>query len=68
MLTLTQEETDVLRLRFDHPRRVATREEVAGLLGLPLSTMRRIERRALRKLRMTAIGPVGEGFDGWDEA
>ena len=68
MLMLTQEETAVLRLRFDHPERIATREEVAGLLGLPLPAMRRIERRALRKLRLIAIGPLAQGFEGWDEA
>ena len=68
MPALTDKETAVLRLRFEDPRRVATPEEVAGLLGMPLRTVRRIERHALRKLRQSALGPVAHGFDGWDEA
>ena len=67
MPALTEKETAVLRLRFD-PRGVATPQEVAGLLGLPLRTVRRLERHALRKLRLSALGPVAHGFDGWDEA
>ena len=68
MVTLTENETAVLRLRFEQLRRVATPQEVAGLLGLPLPTVRRIERRALQKLRRSALGPIAHGFDGWDEA
>jgi DNA-directed RNA polymerase sigma subunit (sigma70/sigma32) len=68
MPTLTEQETVVLQLRFGHTRRVAPPHEVAALLGLSLSTVRRIERRALRRLRLSALGPVAEGFDGWDEA
>ena len=68
MLALTEKETAVLRLRFDDPQRVATIREVAGLLGMPLRSVVRIERRALRKLRASALGPVADGFDGWDEA
>jgi DNA-directed RNA polymerase sigma subunit (sigma70/sigma32) len=68
MSTLTEKETAVLRMRFDDAQRVATLQEVAGLLRMPLDTARRIERRALRKLRRSALGPVAQGFDGWDEA
>jgi DNA-directed RNA polymerase sigma subunit (sigma70/sigma32) len=67
MPPLTEKEAALLRMRFDDTRRVATLQEVAGLLGMPLGTARRIERRALRKLRSSALGPVAQGFDGWDE-
>jgi len=52
----------------ENPRRVATLQEVAGLMDMPVRTVRRIERHALRKLRLSALGPVAYGFDGWDEA
>ena len=65
---LTDKEKAVLRLLFEDPRRVATPQEVAGLLGMPLRTLRRIERLALRKLRLSALGPVAHGFDGWDDS
>jgi DNA-binding CsgD family transcriptional regulator len=65
---LTEKETAVLRLRFEDTRRVATPQEVARLLGMSMRTVRRIEGYALRKLRLSALGPVALGFDGWDEA
>jgi len=68
MPMLTETEKAVLRLRFENPRRVATLQEVAGLMDMPVRTVRRIERHALRKLRLSALGPVAYGFDGWDEA
>jgi DNA-directed RNA polymerase sigma subunit (sigma70/sigma32) len=66
--TMTETETAVLRLRYGEARRVATLQEVAGLLGISLRAVRHIEHRALCKLRRTALGPVARGFDGWDEA
>jgi DNA-directed RNA polymerase sigma subunit (sigma70/sigma32) len=67
MSPLTQKETTVLRMRFDDTQRVPPLQEVAGLLRMPLSTARRIERRALRKLRRSALGSSANGFNGWDE-
>ncbi len=59
----------VLRLRFGGrvPRR---QEEVARLLGVSAARVKRIEERALRHLRLTALesaaGPPTEGaIPGW---
>ncbi len=68
MPALTAEETAVLRLRFGDPQRVATPQEVAAELGMSVLSVDRLERRALRKLRQSALGPLARGFDGWDEA
>lgn len=57
----------VLRLRFGSMRTAQSRSQVARLLGVSDRTVRGIERRALRKLRMDALGPVSMGWQGWDE-
>jgi DNA-directed RNA polymerase sigma subunit (sigma70/sigma32) len=57
----------VLRLRFGNARTAQTRQAVARLLGVSDGTVRRIEREALRKLRLSALGPISEGWRGWDE-
>jgi DNA-binding NarL/FixJ family response regulator len=57
----------VLRLRFASVRRPQSRSQVARFLGLSDRTVRCIERQALRKLRLDALGPVGAGWQGWDE-
>ena len=67
MQTLGPREELVLRLRFGNTRETHSRQEVAQLLGLSLDSVRRIERRALRKLRQSALGPIGSGWQGWDE-
>jgi DNA-directed RNA polymerase sigma subunit (sigma70/sigma32) len=60
------EEELVLLLRFGRtPGR--SRGEVALLIGRSPSAVRRIECRALRKLRQIALGPVSHGWAGWDE-
>ncbi|MFQ5666264.1 MAG: sigma factor-like helix-turn-helix DNA-binding protein [Candidatus Binatia bacterium] len=64
---LDSREKQVLRLRFANDEQRRTHEELAELLGVPVETVRHIERQALRKLRLSALGPVGCGFDGWDE-
>jgi DNA-directed RNA polymerase sigma subunit (sigma70/sigma32) len=56
----------VLELRFGNLRRAQSRGDVARFLGVSDRTVRRIERRALRKLRMEALVP-GSGGQGWDE-
>jgi RNA polymerase primary sigma factor len=49
---LNEEERWVLALRFGlHGQRLRSRQEVAGLLGMTSERVRRIEARALRKLR-----------------
>lgn len=67
MDTLAPEETLVLRLRFGRGERAYTEEEVAEVLGISSKIVRQIEDQALRKLRLTAVGPVGGGWLGWDE-
>jgi len=67
MPALTARETAVLRLRYGDPQRVATPQEVAAELGTSVLNVFRTERRALRKLRQSALGPLGHGFEGWDE-
>ena len=57
----------VLALRFGNARRAQTRSTVAQLLGVSDSTVRRIEQRALRMLRLSALGPIDQGWQGWDE-
>lgn len=57
----------VLRLRFGRMRTAQSRSQVARLLGVSDRTVGGIERRALRKLRMDALGPVSTGWQGWDE-
>jgi DNA-directed RNA polymerase sigma subunit (sigma70/sigma32) len=64
---LTEQEAAVLRLRYRQPGGVATSHVVAGQIGLPVHTIRRIERDALRKLRLHALALVGYGINGWDE-
>jgi DNA-directed RNA polymerase sigma subunit (sigma70/sigma32) len=63
---LEASEALVLQLRFGTVRRAQSRDDVARFLGVSDRTVRRIERRALRKLRMDALGP-GSGGPGWDE-
>jgi DNA-directed RNA polymerase sigma subunit (sigma70/sigma32) len=62
----TREEL-VLRLRFGDARTAQTRAAVARVLGVSAGRLRRIERQALRKLRMSALGPLSKGWQGWDE-
>jgi len=64
---LAADEKQVLRLRFAEAKRSRTREEVAALLAVSVDTVRQIELRALRKLRLSALGALGGGFNGWDE-
>ncbi len=63
---LGPEEELVLLLRFGRtPGR--SRREVALLIGRSPSAVERIERRALRTLRRIALGPISQGWAGWDE-
>ncbi len=64
---LEDREELVLRLRFGSVRTPQSRSQVARLLGLSDRAVRCIERQALRKSRMEALGPVGTGWQGWDE-
>jgi DNA-directed RNA polymerase sigma subunit (sigma70/sigma32) len=64
--TLTAQQELVLRLRFGQGR-PATIQEVAGALGLPARTTRRIEAEVLRGLRLSALDSVGSGQCHWDE-
>ena len=57
----------VLQLRFADARTAQPRDAVAQLLGVSNETVRRIEYRALRLLRMSALGPISQGWQGWDE-
>jgi len=57
----------VLRLRFGSGNLPRSQREVAKLLGVRAVTVEEIERRALRKLRRSALGPVSKGWSGWDE-
>lgn len=67
MAILGAREELVLKLRFGGVRKGHTRKEVARRLGVSDDTVQRIERRALRKLRQSALGPVANGWAGWDE-
>ena len=67
METLAPREELVLRLRFGRVCEAHTRHQVAQLLKVSDTTVRRIERQAMRKLRLSALGPVGRGWQGWDE-
>ena len=67
MAILGHQEELVLRLRFGSARKAQTRQEVARLLGVSDETVRRVEYQALRKLRQSALGPVSNGWAGWDE-
>ena len=63
---LTAQKELVLRLRFGQGR-PATIQEVADALGLPLRTTRRIEREALRRLRLSMLDSVGSGQRDCDD-
>ncbi len=58
----------MLRLRFGTEKPPRTQQQVAEQLGLSLSAVQVIERNALQRLRLSALGPLDEGWDGWDEA
>ncbi len=64
---LSASERLVLYLRFGTYPRPRTRAQVAALLQLPPAQVERMERRALRALRCSALGPISGGWDGWDE-
>jgi DNA-directed RNA polymerase sigma subunit (sigma70/sigma32) len=49
-------ELEVLQLRFGGRRRTQSRQRVAQVLGASVQAIWRIERRALRKLRLSALG------------
>jgi len=66
-IALGTREQLVLRLRFGSGKQARTQKEVARLLGVLTPTVEQIERSALRKLRMSALGPVSKGWSGWDE-
>jgi DNA-directed RNA polymerase sigma subunit (sigma70/sigma32) len=70
METLAPREELVLRLRFGLASDAYPRLHVAQLLAVSETTVRRIERQAMRKLRLNALGPTGGGWrwNGWDEA
>ena len=62
---IEQEERRVLSLRFT---RAMGREAVARMLGKSAGAVEQVERSALRKLRLLALGPIANGWrDGWDE-
>ncbi len=67
MEILAPREELVLQLRFGSARVAQTREQIAALLKVSGATVRRIERQALRKLRLSALGPISRGWNGWDE-
>jgi FixJ family two-component response regulator len=67
METLAPREELVLRLRFGRVRATRTRQQVAQLLRVSDATVQRIEQQALRKLRLSALGPITGGWQGWDE-
>ncbi len=66
-LELTEEERVILRLRFAAHSRRRTYDEVAALLGRRRGVVRRLERRALRKLRLYGADVDGYSVNGWDE-
>lgn len=53
----------VLRLRFGG-RELRGHEEVARLLGVSVASVRRIEERALRQLRLAALDPSSAAASG----
>ena len=67
MQGLAAREELVLRLRFGSAQQAHTRAEVAREIGVSTATVRRIEQVALRKLRLSALGPISSGWQGWDE-
>ncbi len=64
---LSASERLVLYLRFGAYPRPRSRAQVAAFLRLPCAQVERMERRALRALRCSALGPISGGWDGWDE-
>ena len=64
---LTPDERLLLKLRFGEGQRPYTLDEVAGLFGVSRQAVTQIEFHALRKLRLSAVGPISEGWQGWDE-
>jgi DNA-directed RNA polymerase sigma subunit (sigma70/sigma32) len=68
MQSLKPDEELVLQLRFGAAQRIRTQGEVAQLLGRSAAAVQQIEQQALRKLRLVALGPVSDGWEGWDEA
>jgi DNA-directed RNA polymerase sigma subunit (sigma70/sigma32) len=68
MEILEARERLVLRLRFGSMSQARTHATVARWLDVSDGAVRRIERQALRKLRRSALGSVGEGGQDWDEA
>jgi DNA-directed RNA polymerase sigma subunit (sigma70/sigma32) len=68
MQSLEADEELVLQLRFGAAQHVRTPKEVAQLLDRSPAVVQQIERDALRKLRLVAIGPISDGWEGWDEA
>jgi DNA-directed RNA polymerase sigma subunit (sigma70/sigma32) len=67
MQILTTRQELVLLLRFGQGRRPATAQEVAQALGLSVHMVRRVEREALRRLRLSTLDSVGSGQCDWDE-
>ena len=63
---LTARQQLVLRLRFGPDRSVATHAQVAETMGVSRETVRRLERNALRRLRVESVDPSVDCF-GWDE-
>ncbi len=68
MESLEPDEEVVLQLRFGAGQRIRTHAEVAELLSRSPAAVQQIEQHALRKLRLVALGPVSDGWEGWDEA
>lgn len=54
---ITARQQLVLRLRFARDHRAATHEEVAEAMGVSRDAVRRLERVALRRLRLDAVNP-----------
>ena len=67
MQILTAQQELVLLLRFGQAHRPATEQQVAQALGLSVRMVRRIERQALRRLRLGTLDSVGSGQCDWDE-
>ena len=68
MVGLSHQQELVLLLRFGQGSLPATQEQVADALGLSPRAVEQIENEALRLLRQSAIGPLSQGWRGWDEA